>query len=234
MQLTLDNRTKCGCSTAFSREYWRRHGWELANRGRRIRFSISALVRVRVDDQFLLVRGYRIERFQPVGGVLKYYPTALPELMACGLEPDVLYERDEVNENDLRIVVRADRLCRFLKWYESGKGREHSPWREFYRELIVAGHISHTSTPFADFQYLSRHSSSLDWNEDLCVFECFVAEMYEWMTTPAQEEELRHLMTKSSDDYRWATLQEIEAYGIIPKQQAAASISNSAVWLLES
>ena len=41
-------------------------------------------------------------------------------------------------------------------------------------------------------------------------------------------------MTEKSDDYRWATLQEIEAFGVIPKQQASASIANSAVWLLDT
>ena len=59
-----------------------------------------------------------------------------------------------------------------------------------------------------------------------------VAELYDWMMTPAQEEELRTLMRTEGEDYRWATLQEIEAFGVIPKQQATASIANSAVWLL--
>jgi hypothetical protein len=119
MRLTLDNRTKCGCSTVFSWEFWKRHLWELRHANHRIRFSISALVRVRVD-----------------------------------------------------------------------------------------------------------------YNEQIGMFECFVAELYDWMMTPAQEEELRALMATEGEDYRWATLQEIEAFGVIPKQQASASIANSAVWLL--
>ena len=56
------------------------------------------------------------------------------------------------------------------------------------------------------------------------MFECFVAELYDWVTTPAQVDELRELMAKNSEDYRGAILQEFEAYGVIPKQQAAASI----------
>ena len=36
-----------------------------------IRFSISYLYRIKIDDKYLLIKGSKIEQLQPVGGVYK-------------------------------------------------------------------------------------------------------------------------------------------------------------------
>lgn len=50
--------------------------YSLRNWRRYVRVSISYLYRIRVESEYLLIKGGRFDQYQPVGGVYKYYPSA--------------------------------------------------------------------------------------------------------------------------------------------------------------
>ena len=63
-------------SHASLAEKLKRYWWGIRHRSDDIRFSIAAIVQIKIDDKYLLVMGNRIKKYQPVGGVLKFYPDA--------------------------------------------------------------------------------------------------------------------------------------------------------------
>ncbi|WP_425313163.1 hypothetical protein [Microbacterium esteraromaticum] len=103
----------------------------------RVRVSVSYLYRIRVDNEYLLVKGNRFEQYQPVGGVYKYHPSSAETRNALRLLDDDLLVPDDVSEGDLRVRVPGRKLVAFVRWFENGSGRETDGWREFYEETIA-------------------------------------------------------------------------------------------------
>ncbi len=86
-----------------------------------------------------MIRGGRFPtQFQPVGGVFKVAATGRGKLVELGAADDLI-PLDTASADDLRIRLEGCRLVSFLKWFESGQGRETSPWREFQEELVASG-----------------------------------------------------------------------------------------------
>lgn len=235
ININLVNVPVLGGSSARSiltLEQWKRLWWQATHRKRKIRFSISALVRIQIRDQYLLVKGTRVNRFQPVGGVLKYLPCAQDELEKCGREDDNLYLPDETNKDDLRVLISGAKLSRFLKWYESGFGREQSAWREFWEELVLPGYLDRNIFPHAHLGFLRRHTDGINWSNHANCYECLMAEIFELHPNRNQEAALENLLKSPPSDLLWATAEEIRSHGIIPKKQTEATIASNAEWLL--
>ena len=76
-----------------------------------IRFSIAYLYRIKIDDQYLLIKGNRIEQFQPIGGVYKYYESFLSLKELYEVKSD--NPQNFCEGNDLRIIV-PNTLCHNL------------------------------------------------------------------------------------------------------------------------
>ena len=113
-----------------------------------IRVSASYLFRIKVDGSYLLVKGDRWEQYQPVGGVYKISSGAKQVMDEIGALDDDLVPIDKISLHDLRIRIPANKLVAFVRWFESGRSRETSPWREFYEEMISPGIFSSTIFPF--------------------------------------------------------------------------------------
>ena len=99
-----------------------------------IRFSISYLYKIKIDDKYLLIRGNKIEQFQPVGGVYKVYNS----FSSIERELNIVFDnkRGFYEKNDLRFLTKGKNVSEVLNWFDSRKNREVSAYREFYEELI--------------------------------------------------------------------------------------------------
>lgn len=64
----------------------------------------------------------------PIGGALNLYDEAL--YTRLGAIPESSKERD------LRMLLPVKRLGEFRAWFRDGEGRERSPFRELYEELV--------------------------------------------------------------------------------------------------
>lgn len=200
---------------------------------KRIRLSASGLVRIQVDDKYLLVRGSRIKtQFQPIGGVFKYYPDGKARLEEFRFQYDSNIKVDKDSRNDLRINVPGWKFPSLMRWFDSERGRECDPWREFHEELVAPGILPEAIFRYAQFRYLKRHESRLHWSEHFHVWEVLVADIFELQPTPEQEKELRRLMTTRSDRYIWISSEVIRRRGVEPGKETKHTVSLTATWLL--
>ncbi len=126
-----------------------------------IRISISGLFRIKVDGEYLLVKGKRINQYQPVGGVFKRYKASQYLFEKLGILDDNKMPIDSKSKDDLRIRVRINSLDQFLGWYKTGKNRETSPWREFYEELVTEGLLAKDLFPYIDYEHIRTHVSGI-------------------------------------------------------------------------
>ena len=63
-------------------------------------------------------------------------------------------------------------------------------------------------------------------------YECRIAEIFELLTNDDQRKALVNLSNQSDDGVLWATPEQIETQGVIPKVQAEANITDTAKWIL--
>jgi hypothetical protein len=122
----------------------------------KIRVSASYLFRIKIDDQFFLVKGSRYDQFQPVGGVYKLHESARGALASMHVQDDDFVPIDSVSRDDLRIHLPGSKLTSFVRWFESEKGRETGAWREFCEELVLSGSVAADLSPIALQQICSE------------------------------------------------------------------------------
>jgi hypothetical protein len=90
-----------------------------------VRVSLSALLRVKDDDRYVLFHSpFRPGVYGPPGGVLKFYPPAARILEDLGFEEERSGSHPEVMKRDLRGKLPAAALRRFLRWFDTGAYRE--------------------------------------------------------------------------------------------------------------
>ncbi len=95
--------------------------------------SLSYLIRIKLpgSERYLLVKGSKINQYQPVGGVYKLVGNKnINKDWNASVKPDTK------NPRDLRFFIKAKYLPDVVKWFKSGKDREVGVWREFREELI--------------------------------------------------------------------------------------------------
>ena len=106
---------------------------------RRIRVSMAQILSIRIDEKYVLIDNVeRPERVTPIGGVVRYFPSAVPVLETeIGFEPERKIGPDRY---DLRGYLLGKEFANFLKWYGSGVGREQLALaREIEEEFIEIG-----------------------------------------------------------------------------------------------
>jgi hypothetical protein len=114
---------------------------EIIARKRRLRVSISEILRLQQGDRYVLIRSIkRPERFGPIGGVIRCFPSGLKIL-----KEELQYEpqKDDTSHPehfDLRGYILGRRFPRLLTWFYSESGRErNSLIREIVEELEEIG-----------------------------------------------------------------------------------------------
>jgi SMODS-associated NUDIX domain/Patatin-like phospholipase len=201
-----------------------------------IRFSISALVRIEIGGQLLLVKGRRIEQYQPVGGVLKVYHDAKKKLVKLGIKDDSKFPIDPDSVGDLRVFVPWRSAEAFIKWYLEGTGRETSPWREFYEELLEPGIFSPDNFRTPAFDRIGTRVEGVRWSEHFQCYEVLIAELFSLVPTHKQGVELEALCVGTTrPDLIWASPATIRARGYEESTKTQANrISEHSTWLLDA
>ncbi|MEY8781104.1 hypothetical protein AB9K32_11800 [Allomuricauda sp. XS_ASV26] len=100
---------------------------------KKVYVSLSYLLRIKIpgEEKYFLVKGSKINQYQPVGGVYKLVGNK-------DLYKDwkASPKADGKNPRDLRFFVDAKFLPQIINWFYSRKDREIGVWREFYEELV--------------------------------------------------------------------------------------------------
>jgi hypothetical protein len=200
-------------------------------RKKHIRFSISYLYKIKVDDKYLLVRGNRLkDQFQPVGGVYKRHKSSDALFKKYKILDDEYMPIDDISKDDLRILVPGINVLKFLKWFNSKEDRELSPEREFQEELVKPGIVSKKNFDKIDYEHLRTVETKIQYSEYFQCKEILIADIYEVNLNDKQVKELRKLQTKSSKKFIWRDAQSIRKRGF--NKEEHVRISNSSKWIL--
>ncbi|MGY0231448.1 SMODS-associated NUDIX domain-containing protein [Longispora urticae] len=109
-----------------------------------VRVSVAALLRIKTDDCYVLFHApFRPQTYGPPGGVFKYSSPAQSDLDRLGFLDQRVEGRQAEMAHDLRGYLKAGRSLGFMRWFDSGKGRETAAEclrRELREELAEVGH----------------------------------------------------------------------------------------------
>lgn len=148
--------------------FWRKNDFRL---------SIAYLFRIKIDNKYLLIKGRRIDQYQPVGGVYKYYESFKDKFE--------LYEiRSEHNtafyeENDLRIFVKGKYIKKVLDWFGTMKNRECTVYREFTEELILSNYLDKTVLDNIQIEFLNTVNSGIHNSPHFGCKEILIFDVYD-------------------------------------------------------
>jgi hypothetical protein len=189
-----------------------------------------------VEGKFLLVKGQRIDQYQPVGGVLKVYRDAKAKLKKMGVEEDSKFPIDPDSIGDLRVMVPWKSIVPFLQWYLEGTGRETSPWREFYEELIETGILSAEKFRTPAFERIGTRIEGVRWSQYFNCYEVLIAELFSLVPTHEQGVELQALDNAGlRKELIWASQALIRAQGYdMLRKSSTTKISEHSSWLLDA
>ncbi len=187
-----------------------------------------------MDGKFLLVRGRRYaNQFQPVGGVYKVLGSGAAQLRRWGaLGDDLLPLANTGDTDDLRLRLKGKHLPAFLRWFDSGEGRETCPWREFHEELLGPGLLPDNSFTYTNHTFVRRHINPIRYSAMASSPELLMADVFDLQPTGDQETSLRALMRESRPEVLWASAEQIHRQGAVPGRETAELIAPTAAWTL--
>lgn len=143
----------------------------------RIRVSCGYLFRIKMDNRYLLIKGKRIEQFQPIGGVYKYYASFNDVKNSLNITEE--QNTSFFEEGDLRVYVPGKNVLKFIRWFNSGKNREVNVTREFFEELIVPGYLPEDALQNAKFEFIKQAECKLGYSNAFRRKEVLIHNIYE-------------------------------------------------------
>jgi len=175
---------------------------------KRIRLSISYIFKIEIDDKYLLIKGKRIDQFQPVGGVFKTMESFESIKSELDIQNDNSIKRDGKISKDLRINTPSKNVVKVIKWFQSRKNREICVLREFKEELVESGFIS--SKVLNDFnpEYLKTVNTNILYSTHFQMHELLIYEIYTIVLNTHNKEIIKKKV-KESDDLVLVTEDEI-------------------------
>ncbi|MFJ7493114.1 hypothetical protein ACIQZB_18050 [Streptomyces sp. NPDC097727] len=221
-----------GLAVYASRTNMRLYWYSLRYRKRTIRISAAYLFRIKLDGKYLLVRGSRFPHYQPVGGVFKFSDQGQNFLASIGALDDDLVAIDERSKSDLRIRILGMHLSKFYAWFDDRRGREDSPWREFYEELVVTSVLPSEKFPYILHDYQGRIVDRIRFSPRASSLEVLITDVYELLPNSEQEQALRNTFSSNDEAFGWFTRDAIERRGALPGATSATPIAEHAQKIL--
>ncbi|MEV7427098.1 hypothetical protein [Streptomyces sp. NPDC091212] len=221
-----------GLAIRASRVNMRLCWYSLRYRKRVIRISAAYLFCIKIDGKYLLVRGSRFPHYQPVGGVFKLSTQGQSFLSSIGALDDDLVDIDAQSKSDLRVRLLGRHLSKFYTWFDGRHGREDSPWREFYEELVVTSILPGEIFPYIFHDYRGRVVDRIRFSPQANSLEVLIADIYELLPNGEQEQALRRSFSSNREDFGWFTRNAIERRGALPGATSATPIAEHAQKIL--
>ncbi|ABR46434.1 hypothetical protein Amet_0199 [Alkaliphilus metalliredigens QYMF] len=164
-----------------------------------IRVSISYLFRIRVSGKYMLVKGNRIDQYQPVGGVFKMLPSFKDIKHNYEITDDDRLPIDETSKDDLRIRVQGKHLVKLLSWFYTRKNREVGVHREFYEEMIKTGILEIDSLRSFTPEYCKTVNTNIHYSKHFKCKEILIYEIYELDLTEQEEKRIVEYVRDNSN-----------------------------------
>lgn len=182
----------------------------------KIRISFAYLYRIKVGNKYLLVKNSRgTDKFQPVGGVYKFNKNEKKVLKNhFHIMDDDKVTIDNSSRDDYRLRMENQFLLEFIDRFncaDSERERISNVGREFKEELIDSGILNWNTIRY---RYCGRHMSELKFGEHFQIYELLLADIVELLPTEQQLLDLQHLMEQKTNQYYFASKEEIDSLGI--------------------
>ncbi|GGC15900.1 SMODS-associated NUDIX domain-containing protein [Dyadobacter sediminis] len=190
---------------------------------KRIRFSMSYLYLIKIDDKYLLVKNFNFGHYQLVGGKYKRFDRTQSILQNDFKAIDDLKLKNSGGmKDDFALFVPARKALKFIDWFNSGKDREISHWREFYEELIEgkSSVLSQKNFKYVNYYFKGTLTTPIHRTPGWNCNEILQYDILELIPTPEQECELRDLQKNGDTDYvKWADEDLIQCLGHCRRQK---------------
>ncbi len=174
-----------------------------------IRVSISYLFKITINGKYLLVKGNRIDQYQPVGGVFKMLPSFKELKRNYEITDDVRLQIDETSRYDLRIRIKGKNLVKLLRWFYSRKNREVGVHREFYEEMIGTEILTIDSLASFTPEYCKTKNTNIRYSKHFDCKEILIYEIYELTLTTKEEQQVIDYIKDNMDKAILASQDEI-------------------------
>lgn len=200
-------------------------------RNKELYLSFSYLYKIEIEGKYLLIRGHRMkDRYQPVGGVYKYYIEARDFLNRIHFIPDAGFVNNDETD-DLRIRIKGKYLLEFYDWFFNMKNREYDPSREFYEELIASGLLPEAKFRHLQYRKIDVHNKGI--TESIVpgrILEVIYADIFEVRLDTEQKELVKIAVNNNPEKLCLATPDEMKS-----RQYAGSveiNLGNNVPWLL--
>lgn len=189
----------------------------------KLRISCSYLYRIKVEDQYLLIKSRKHGKYQPVGGNFKRNKLSHDSLHKLEITEDDKFTNGGRSAADLRLYIRGYRLSQFLSWYNSpDKKREVSYDREFYEELVEPGYLPSTVFKYPIIDFVKQVITPVRYSPYLKCYEVHIYDIVELNPNREQLKVLNQLKTKSTtNDLKWCTASLIRSQGYHPENMSS-------------
>lgn len=191
--------------------------------GQKIRFSMSYQYRIKLNDKYLLVKNSNYGQYQFVGGKYKRLPGSQGYLQSeFNAHDDTKLKTTGTMKDDFAIFVPAGKAIAFLDWFNSGKDREISHWREFYEELLdgKAKLLPQHIFPYVNYKYVGTITTPIQITPGWDCPEILQYDVLDLLPNIEQEKELQKLLNAGDTDYvKWADASLINTLGYDSRQQ---------------
>ncbi|WP_346855396.1 hypothetical protein [uncultured Draconibacterium sp.] len=188
-----------------------------------LRLSCSYLYKIKIDDNYLLIKSRKHGKFQPVGGNFKRNKHSTSFLETIELKEDDRFTNGNRSSDDLRLFIKGFDLQKFLKWYNApNKQREVTYDREFYEELVEPGYLPNNMFPFPKIDFRKQIVTPVRYSEHLDCKEVHIYDIVELKPTHEQEGYLRKLMSKgNTEQFVWVDTNTIRRRGYLQSTQSS-------------
>lgn len=183
--------------------------YSLKYNNEKIRLSFAYLIRIKVNNRYLLVKsGHKRDLFGPVGGV--YHIEHIDYVYNT-----LGFARDSTpgDSQDVRGTILGKNIEKFIEWFNHGENRETSPLREFCEELLESEFIPKQLFDNPTFSFLGTKYKGISFNDYYHINELLRFDIYELVLN---EEQIKYIedgnINKKS--VRLFSKEEIESLGI--------------------
>ena len=142
-----------------------------------IRLSCAYLFRIKYDNKYLLINGKRIQQYQPVGGVYKYYASFGELKTKLKIEDES--ENRFYEDGDLRQVTKRKSLMKYLDWFDTRKNREVTVIRELIEELYSDEISIDEFIKSIEIEYLKTVKEKIKFSQHFQMDEQKIFDIYE-------------------------------------------------------
>lgn len=191
-----------------------------------IRISCAYLFQLKYNNKYLLIKGSRIEQYQPLGGVYKYYNSFNGTKEKMELKDEA--ENRFYELGDLRQITKGKHLRKFIQWFDTNKNREVMVMRELVEELKPISISFDEFINNLEIEYLKTEMEPIKFSQHFKMDEQKIFNIY---AVRFSEETLEKIFSYKGDKYCFVEAEDIDKLCFM-KGELSRRISETAKYIV--